>query len=360
MSQIIITIIFFTKSLYLFRKYIFDITGKYITYLIRREYKAKQNNQPPKKKHEKRNKKRNLANWQKIHTKSKESKDKLIISENINKKFDSKILVINNINNSNSNSNLFLNLNNKKHNYETKNLIIDKKKQNNLNENNNENKKLNKSIKNYLATELDDMVFEDAIEKDKRKFCVIFCDKLKKNITFLDIFFNKEPFRPIPIKIILILIHIELYLFLNAIFFNEEFISEIFHITEEEEKNFFNFIFRSLDRVSYTIFISFGINNIIDCIFIEEKKIKGIFKREKSKFILKNKVYRILKNATNRLILFIIFSFIITFFILYYISCFNNIYPHMIYEWINSSLLIIIVIQVFWVSISFLIVFLDI
>ena len=71
--------------------------------------------------------------------------------------------------------------------------------------------------------------------------------------------------------------------------------------------------------------------------------IKNIFKRGKyDTLAIKAKIYQKLKNILSRMTYFIIINFIITVFTLYYISCFNYIYPHMKLEWIKSSIFIII------------------
>ena len=80
---------------------------------------------------------------------------------------------------------------------------------------------------------------------------------------------------------------------------------------------------------------------------------KIIFKKEKKNInMMKNKIYQLLKITLNRFIYFIVFSFIISFFTLYYISCFNNIYPHMKFEWIISSIIIIIIMQIIIIIIA--------
>ena len=152
--------------------------------------------------------------------------------------------------------------------------------------------------------------------------------------------------KPRAIKLLLFILDIELYLFINALFFNEEYISEFFHSTKEE--SFLYFIIRSYNRFFYATLVGAIINYILECFFVDEKKIKGVFKREKDNMIfLKYEVISIIKKIIFRNTFFIIFSFLMSIFSLYYILCFNSIYPHMKNEWIKSNIIIIVVIQ-FW------------
>ena len=160
----------------------------------------------------------------------------------------------------------------------------------------------------------------------------------------LDTFCAIDQLRPRTIKIMLFILEIDLYLFVNGLFFNEEYVSEIFHLNEPE--NFFTFIPRSINRFFYTTLVGVISGYIIDCFFVEEKKIKRIFKREKdSNIILKYEITQLIKTVQSSNTYFIILSFVIIIFTLYYTFCFNNIYPHMRNEWIKSSLIIIIVMQ---------------
>ena len=54
-----------------------------------------------------------------------------------------------------------------------------------------------------------------------------------------------------------------------------------------------------------------------------------------------------MKQIKIRFNIFNIIAVALSVFSWYYISCFNNIYPHMKMEWIKSSLLIIILIHIF-------------
>ena len=198
------------------------------------------------------------------------------------------------------------------------------------------------NIEKYLSTEPDDMDYDDAIKKDKRKMCEIFIDNLKNKQILMNTFYAKEPLKPRSIKIILLILDISLYLFINGLFFNEEYISKFLH----EKNNFIKFIERLSERFLYIALVGIIINYIIDCFFIEERKLKGIFRREKdSLVILKYEISRTIRIINKRFNLFIIFSLLINIFILFHILCFNIVYPSMREEWIKTSFIIIFIIQ---------------
>ena len=197
------------------------------------------------------------------------------------------------------------------------------------------------------------MIFVEVIKKDKRKFCNYFSDKIKSNMMIVNTFVEDEPLKPKPIKILLLILDVELYFVVNALFFNEEFVSDIFHSNKKE--NFLSFIPRCIDRCIYITLVGVIINYLIEYFFIEEKIIKDILKREKENLtILKYEITQVIKNIFNRFIYFTIISFIISLFSFYHISCFNNIYPHMTSEWIKSSIFIILIKQIIGILIIFI------
>ena len=128
----------------------------------------------------------------------------------------------------------------------------------------------NIDMEDYLKQDLDDMEYDDALKLDKRDFCEFFIEKFKQKQIIMDTFFNKENLIPISIKIILLLLNIDLYFVINGLFFNEEYISELFN--SDKKETFFSFFPRSISRFFYATLVSFVVGIIIDCIFIEEKK----------------------------------------------------------------------------------------
>ena len=205
----------------------------------------------------------------------------------------------------------------------------------------------------YLKTNPDEMEFDDAMKYDKRAFFECFCDRFKEKQIMVDTFYNKESLKPMTIKVILLLLNIDLYFVVNGLFFSEDYISELFHSDEEEK--FFSFFSRSIDRFFYATLVGTFIGIIMDCIFVEEKKVKRVFIREQNDVLqLKYQISLIIKNIKLNYLIFIILCFIISIFSWYYINCFNNCYPGVKAEWNKSSITIILLMQLLTILMAFL------
>ena len=104
---------------------------------------------------------------------------------------------------------------------------------------------------------------------------------------------------------------------------------------------------RFLDNLFYAFLVGVIINYVIEFFFIKEKKLRVTLKREKDNLlILKYEMVEIIKDLQKRFLSFIIITFIVSVFIWYHISCFNNVYTHMKKEWLVFSILIIICVQI--------------
>ena len=319
--QVISTIFYFTKSMFKIKKYIFYITEKYTSYIINHK------NNPPQK---------NLRKSRKCSTKQVD-RNKINNNDNIN-------IYINNDFSSGFNHNYSNDLigpnNIKKINYNMKGTSFDENKSIINAFKLNGNFEIN--MENYIQTEIDDLEFDDILTKDKRKFCQYLFYRIKANLLIIDIFFNSQnQIKPRIIKILLLVLNLDVYLIIITFFFNEDLISEIYN---SKNDNQFSFAIRTLNRIFYIIIAIFTYNNIIDCFFIDEKKIKSIFRRQKGNIIImKNDSYQVMKTIIKRYVVFIIVSFIISIFTFYYISCFNGVYSLTEMEWIKSSVFTILI-----------------
>ena len=196
------------------------------------------------------------------------------------------------------------------------------------------------NIENYLLTPFDDMDFEDAVFGEKPSFINYFFERIKKQHIFVNSFFIVDNIQPRSIKILLFLTGIDLYLLINAMLFNEEYISEIFHI--ENQKSFLSVIPTTINRYIYTTFSDSIIRYLIKLFFIKEKKYIKLLKRSENVMQLNNEIYLFYKKIQKRYNYFIIITINIALFSWYYISCFNNVYHYTENEWIISSLLFMI------------------
>ena len=200
------------------------------------------------------------------------------------------------------------------------------------------------NIEEFLKTDPDDMDYDEALRGDERKFYQYYWDKIQSNQILINTFYYKEHLKTFPIKLMLLALRIDLYFFINGLFYNEEYVKKIFDLEKDTlDKAFTRFI----DNLFYAFLAGIIINYIIDFFFIEEKKIRMTLKREKENLlILKYEMTQIIKDINKRYISFIIICFIISIFTWYHIYCFNNIYPHMQKEWLIFSVLILVFVQI--------------
>ena len=197
----------------------------------------------------------------------------------------------------------------------------------------------------YFATSADEMEYDDAIVKDERKFCEFFIDKLKDDQIICNTFISSDALKPRSIKIILFVLNFLLYFVINALFINDDYVSEVYNL--EKKDNFFSFIPRSIDRVFYATVINIIIGYIVDFFFVEENKMKRIFLREKdNRIILEEQIVNFVNKIKISYISFTIFVFVMFGICLYYLICFNSIYPKIQIEWIKSSIFIFLIIQI--------------
>ena len=333
--HIILTIIFYTVELTRIKKYIFNLTENYLGYIR----KSKIKNVPPRKKKKIRESSKEIYSFNKnsrisinsqdiLKQKTIKSSNNLLISKKKNKILKKPI--------SNMKIKSFKNFDNEKQDKSEDRM-----------------QSLEDYFNEYFETSVDDMDYDDAIAKDNRKFCVFFYETLKEKQIIASTFFTSDPLKTRAIKIILFILNVILYFVVNGIFYNEDYVSEVYNL--EEEEKFFSFLPRSINRFIYTTVVSLIVSFVADCFFIEEKKIKGIFLREKDdRIILKSEIVKLIKELESRYFSIILIVFIVLIISLYYLLCFNYVYPHMQEEWIKSSIIIMIILQILSILTCFL------
>jgi hypothetical protein len=202
----------------------------------------------------------------------------------------------------------------------------------------------------YLSTDPDDMDFDDVIEKDKRTFCQYYGERLKNKLLIIKTFFIEDKFKPRSMKIMIFILNITFYLSINGLLYTEQYISDLY---ENENEDFSQFVSRITENLIYVCVILKVINEIIECFFIEEKKIKGIFLRGKKNYKkIRGDIVLLIKKIEKYNMIFIIISYSILLFSWAYISCFNDVYIYTRKDWIKTTIIFFIFIQVFLLFLS--------
>ena len=238
-GQLISIFKFVHDGLYSIRKYIFSLSESYILYMKRNS----KINYPIKKKSK--FAKINFNVKKEKNTEESSSNHKLVNNnsiKNIKSPFyylkKEKFSFANNKRNL-SKEKMKLNnikyIKNKKINLFNKNLDISNKKINNKNKimktvnSINNKKEYMKKILEFFTPTFDEKDFDDVISKDKRTFCQYFCEKFQNDQIFINAFCIREIFKPRALKFLLLIMTIELYFVINALFYNEEYLSELLY-----------------------------------------------------------------------------------------------------------------------------------
>ena len=210
-----------------------------------------------------------------------------------------------------------------------------------------EMKELNsKYFKEFFEESVDDMEYDDAIVYDKRKFGEMFLESLREKQITANTFISKDELKPRSIKIMVFILNIILYLVINGLFFGESVIEELYDLDESKE-HFFSYFPRLIDRMIYCTLVGIVIGYIEDFFFVELKKFKGIYLREKDDIIiLKEKISDLINEIKKRNFAFVITESILLVFSFIYLCCFNYVYPYTQVEWIKSSITIVIIMQI--------------
>ena len=336
-SHLAMTSIYFTFQSFKTTKYIYSLTKDYISYISSKS--KKRNNNPPK---------RNVANqtrsekYSTINSETNLKKKKLHPISNQAKstkpksKFTKDDFVVP------FQSKMKIPKDEKEENIKTEIKLKNSETESNL-----EVQEFDKQFfKEYMETSLEDLEFDDAVAKDHRKYCEHLVENLTEDQIIANTFILEEKLKPRTIKIIIFILNIILYFVINGLFFSEEVIRELYNIDEEKE-NFFSFIPRSIERLLYTTLVSIIVGIITGFFFVDEKKIKGIFRREKNDIpSLKKNMSTFMKDLKRRYIIFIIIVSIILIISFIYLLCFNYVYPYSQIEWIKSSIAIMIIMQI--------------
>ena len=196
------------------------------------------------------------------------------------------------------------------------------------------NAKQRQKIKDFLKythAELDDLDYKMALKYDQRSYFQYYLSLLESNHLIIKIF-DKTDYNSRFIKIFLAYFNFVSCYAINALFFNDETMHQIY-----EDGGDFNLIYQ-LPQIVYSTIISYIIDNVTNYFAMsqeeiinlkQEKQVKKIVKKAKHTFI----VLRL------KFIGFFIISFLFMLLFWYYLGCFCAVYKNTQYHLIKDTLL---------------------
>ena len=213
----------------------------------------------------------------------------------------------------------------------TRNLLFKStKKENNNSKNvssifqNKNNNKKNEALRCKPDTdyELNWLTYKDALKFDKRTECEYFCSLIKSKQLLIFTFCSFNDYNSGIIKIFILFLSFALHYTVNALFFDESNMHQIF-----EDKGKFNFKFQ-LPFIIYSAIIStFILRLMLQFLVLTDKDILQVkYEETKEKAIQMKKIK--LKNIKIKFAIFFILNFILLGLFWYYLTSFNAIYEN--------------------------------
>ena len=244
----------------------------------------------------------------KIKNVSKDThKDKITFESNIKNYFESSNSIIKVSNKMNTKSLVSKNFN--------KGESLFKEKTNK--ENNKENNKV--IIMHFTDLELNTLTYKKALKYDKRTYIQYYLSLIRTKHLIIFAFYPVRDYNSTIIKICLLFFSFSLYYTVNALFFNDSIMHEIY-----KDSGGFNFIYH-LPQIIYSTIISLIINMIIRNLSLSDKNIIEL-KHKKVSPNYMSKAERVLKCLKIKFICFFVFSFVFLILFWYYLSCFCAVY----------------------------------
>ena len=173
----------------------------------------------------------------------------------------------------------------------------------------------NKNLLKYNDYELNNLIYNDAKIIDKRTYFQYYFSLLRTKHLMIFTFYTNTDYNSRTIKIALFLFSFSQYFTINALFFDDPALHQIY-----EEKGSYNFIYR-LSSILYSSIISGSIDLIIKYFSLSEKNIIEIKNSE-----TKNNAKKEFNFLKTKFILFFIFDLFFLLLFWFYISCFCAVY----------------------------------
>ena len=169
--------------------------------------------------------------------------------------------------------------------------------------------------------ELNNLSYDDALKYETRTYWQYYLALLKTKHLIIFTFYTNTDYNSRPLKILLFLISFALFYTVNALFFNDSTMHQIY-----EDKGAFNFLYQ-IPQILYSTIISTAIKMIISFLSLTEKDFIKL-KSKKSKSLALKELGGILNKISKKSIVLFALSYLFVILFWYYLSCFCSVYKN--------------------------------
>ena len=184
----------------------------------------------------------------------------------------------------------------------------------------------------YTDQEFNEMDYKDALKKDKRSFIRIYWGYLLENHIILNTFFADKYLDLTIIKISFLIYTNAISFFLNAFFYTDEYISNVYH------NNGVLDFFSSLPKSIYSVIVTMIGGNLLRMLSSSKNQLTKIIKERDGKKEYLYLMDKELRKLKYKLIIYFIVLFIFLIFFLYYVSAFCAVYQNSQLLWFYGCL----------------------
>ena len=204
----------------------------------------------------------------------------------------------------------------------------------------------------YDEEDLNELDFNEAVIYDHRGFWELCWMEMKERQLIINTFFVKEKLKPFTNKLIVFIFSITCYFVINGFLYDTKYVSKRL---KRKNKSVYFFFVDSIKRIIYSSLVGVLVNVIMGLLFRSDKTLrKAHIKYKDNRILLNGEVVKIFKNMKITNFLFTIVNFICMVVIWIYLFCFCGVYRNCQLDWIESTGIIIGVMQMLPILISFL------
>jgi NADH:ubiquinone oxidoreductase subunit 5 (subunit L)/multisubunit Na+/H+ antiporter MnhA subunit len=179
-------------------------------------------------------------------------------------------------------------------------------------------------INEFENNEIDEMVYEDAVQYDKRKFTKVFSRNILQKMFFTGPFMSIHAIEPFFVRLLTFFLLLALYYALNGLFFSEAYISNTFASEGNNKVKFF--IKHQLPMCILAAFIGAIVTALIMLFAFSRRRFMTVIEEEKDHESFLKRTHKVMRCLKIRLVIFVVLDVILMLAFWYYVSAFGAVY----------------------------------